>query len=82
MILSPGDDMTYFLTSMKQKLALRATSGLDVSNHYWYLDDAFRGIRRAGETLFLSIPDGEHLVTCMDDMGRLSSVRIRVHRLL
>ena len=82
MILSPADDMTYFITSSKQKLALRATSELDVSEHYWYVDDSFRGKRSAGEPLFLSVSDGDHVVTCMDNKGRLTSVRIRVHQLL
>ncbi len=81
MILSPADDMTYYISSAKQRLALRASSGLDVSEHYWYVDDTFQGKRAAGETLFLSVPGGEHVVTCMDNKGRLSSVRIRVHQL-
>lgn len=82
MILSPAQEMTYYITSSKQKLALRATSGLDVSDHFWYVDDEFRGKRTAGETLFLSVDNGEHVVSCMDNKGRLSSVRIRVHQLL
>ena len=81
-IVSPADDMTYYLTSEKQRLALRASSGLDVSDHYWYIDDTYKGKRDAGETLFLSVPGGEHIVTCMDNKGRLSTVRIRVHQLL
>ena len=81
MILSPADDMTYYMTSSQQRLALRATSALDVSEHYWYVDDAFRGKRNAGATLFLSLPEGDHVVTCVDNKGRLSSVRIRVHQL-
>jgi penicillin-binding protein 1C len=80
-IVSPAQDMTYYMASSQQKLALRATSALDVSDHFWYVDDAFRGKRSPGKTLFLSIPEGEHLVTCVDNKGRLSSVRIRVHQL-
>jgi len=81
-IVSPGDDMTYYLASEKQRLALRASSGQDVSDHYWYVDHAFKGKRTPGETLFLSVPGGEHVVTCMDNKGRLSSVRIRVQQML
>jgi penicillin-binding protein 1C len=82
MILSPGHNMTYYVTSAKQKLALHASSSLDIDEHFWYLDDTFQGKRGAGETLFLSIPDGEHVVTCLDNKGRLSSVTIRVTQLL
>ena len=80
--MSPSEDMTYFITSRKQQLALRASSGLDVSEHFWYVDDEFQGKRTAGQTLFLSVRDGEHVVSCIDNKGRLTSVRIRVHEVL
>jgi len=77
-ILSPSERMTYFIFSRNQKLSLQASSGLEVKEHLWYLNDRFMGRRKAGEKIFVSIADGEHTVLCVDDHGRASAVRITV----
>jgi penicillin-binding protein 1C len=77
-IISPTDEMTYFVVSAKQKVALQASSGLDVNEHIWYLDDSYLGRNKPGDKLFVSLRDGEHRVSCLDDKGRMSNVHIIV----
>jgi membrane carboxypeptidase/penicillin-binding protein PbpC len=77
-ILSPTDNMTYYLVDRAQTLALQAGSGIDVREHRWYLDDAYLGSRRPGEKLFVPLSAGTHTVACMDDHGRLTRVSIVV----
>jgi membrane carboxypeptidase/penicillin-binding protein PbpC len=70
--------MTYFVVSHDQQLALQASSGLEVREHMWYVDEKYLGRRKAGEKLFVAFQDGEHLLSCLDDKGRLSSVHFTV----
>ncbi|MBP1647153.1 MAG: penicillin-binding protein [Bacteroidetes bacterium] len=81
-IVSPSDNMTYYLVSRGQKLALQASAGLDVKAIAWYLNDRYIGRRDASEKLFVSLSDGDHTVTCMDDKGRVSKVHITVKLVL
>ena len=78
MILSPAQDMTYFLVSEKQKLVLHATSSIDVNEHVWYLDDTYLGREKVGEKVFVSLRQGEHRITCVDDRGRMATVKINI----
>jgi penicillin-binding protein 1C len=77
-IVTPSTDMTYYLFSKNQRLALQASSGVDVLEHIWYLNDEYLGRRKVGEKLFVTVREGENTVTCMDDRGRASTVRMRV----
>lgn len=81
-IMSPSQDMTYYFVSKEQQMTLQASSEMDVKEHVWYLDDGFLGRRKAGEKLFLSLHDGEHTIACVDDKGRMSSVKIKVKHVL
>lgn len=81
-IVSPSDDMTYYFVAVKQKLVLQATSGVDVHQHAWYVNDTYLGKNGAGEKLFVPIAAGEHTVTCIDDRGRATSVHIKVKYVL
>lgn len=81
-ILSPSENMTYYLMSGKQKLTLQASAGLDVREIAWYLNDRYIGRKNAAEKLFVSLADGDHTVTCMDDKGRVSKVHITVKMVL
>lgn len=81
-IVSPSDDMTYYFVATKQRLVLQATSGVEVREHAWYVNDTYLGRKRAGEKLFVPVSPGEHTVTCIDDRGRASSVHIKVRYVL
>ncbi len=81
-IISPSDNMTYFLVSREQKLTLQASAGLDVKQIAWYLNDRYIGRKNAADKLFVSLSGGGHTVTCMDDKGRVSRVHITVKMVL
>jgi penicillin-binding protein 1C len=77
-IMSPSDGMTYYLMRTDQKLCLQASSGIDVREHVWYVDDRYIGRTTAADRLFVDVGRGEHAVVCVDDRGRSSRVRIRI----
>jgi penicillin-binding protein 1C len=77
-IQSPTDEMTYFVLSDRQRLVLQAASGLDVREHFWYVDDRYFGRRKAGEKVFVRLPEGLHALSCQDDKGRISSIHITI----
>lgn len=81
-IVGLANEMTYYVVSTKQKLALQANVGLDVRELIWYVNEKLFGRTRAGEKLFVSLADGNHTLTCLDDKGRMSSVQIKVKHVL
>ena len=80
-IISPTKDMTYLLISKKQTIALYASSGVNVKEHHWYVDNKFIARRKQNEKIFFGLNDGRHTITCVDDKGRSSSVSIKVKHL-
>lgn len=77
-IVSPSDAMTYYVFSADQKISLQANSGIDVADQSWYVDRRFIFRKKANEKQFVALAEGPHEVTCVDDRGRLVSVRITV----
>ncbi len=77
-IVSPSDNMIYYIVSDEQRLSLQACSPLDVHLQIWYLDDQFLCKLRPPEKYFLTLKQGEHSMTCVDDKGRMSSVKFQV----
>jgi penicillin-binding protein 1C len=78
-IVSPSDAMTYYLASPKQQIALQASSGLDVQDHLWYVDDRFIRREKASKKLFVPLSAGSHTISCVDDRGRMSSIQIKIN---
>ncbi len=77
-IVSPSDQMTYYVVSREQKLAFQATSGIEVRSQNWYMDDRYLGRVQTGEKMFVTVGSGGHHITCVDDRGRMTSVQIIV----
>lgn len=77
-IVSPSDGMTYYVVAAKQKICLQATSAAGVHDLFWYVDQRFIGRRAAAEKLFVSLHGGGHTITCVDDAGRTTSVRVTI----
>ena len=74
--------MIYYFAAHKQQLVLQAGSSVDVRAHRWYMDDMYLGTNRPGEKLFVHPRQGEHTIACLDDRGRLTSVRISVRYMM
>jgi penicillin-binding protein 1C len=81
-IVSPSRDMTYYVTEEGQQMLFQASSGVEVSEHRWYIDERFIGRKRAGARLFMSLKEGTHTITCLDDKGRMTTVKVTVHIML
>jgi penicillin-binding protein 1C len=80
-IMSPTNTMTYLLTSDDQQVAFQASSGVDVQEQCWYLNNQFLGRIKAGAKIFKALTTGRYTASCLDDKGRLSSVTIIVKHL-
>jgi penicillin-binding protein 1C len=81
-ILSPTDDMSYYLLPSQDQLTLEAASEGDVRWHYWYVDDMFLARTESGIKCFTSIAPGNRTITCVDDKGKSSTVHITIHQAL
>ncbi len=77
-IISPADGMTYYIVSPKQEFVLQTSSPLGVTANYWYLDDRYLGRREPNSKMFVPLSNGPHIITCVDDRGRASTVKILV----
>jgi penicillin-binding protein 1C len=80
-IISPTNGMIYLLTADDQKVPFQASSGLDVREQCWYLNNQYLGRIKTGEKLFLPLLSGQYTACCLDDKGRLSTVKIVVKHL-
>ncbi len=78
-IVSPSNEMTYYIFSTDQKLVLQASSPVDVREQMWYIDDRFLGRYGAGKKIFVGFERGTHTISCLDDRGNISAVTIDVH---
>lgn len=77
-ITSPSDAMTYYFCSKDQKIALQASSGLDVAENIWYMDNQYLGRNKSGEKVFIHPDEGMHTITCLDEKGRVSKISLTV----
>jgi penicillin-binding protein 1C len=80
-IISPTNGMIYLLTANDQKVSFQASSGVDVREQCWYLNNRYLGRIRTGDKLFMALESGRYTASCLDDKGRLSTVRIIVKHL-
>jgi len=80
-IVSPTDNMTYFLVSQQQKISLQATTPLDIRMCTWYINDRYFAKQEVGQKLLASLGNGSNTILCLDDRGRSSSVTIQVKQL-
>lgn len=78
-ISSPTHGISYLIDPEDNtELMLYSHTAADVQNIYWYLNETFYATAAAGERLFFSPSPGENLITCVDDRGRKSEVKIKV----
>lgn len=79
LILSPSVDYAYFLEKgNEQAILLEAASGPQVSKHYWYVNGSFYKAVAPNEKVFFTPTGSTMEVSCVDDKGRKSTVRINI----
>lgn len=78
-IISPSENFEYLLEKgAGQEILLQAASDGTVKNHTWYIDDKFFKKCKPGEKIFFR-PEKEKIkIICSDDLGRESSILIKV----
>jgi penicillin-binding protein 1C len=77
-ILNPSKETNYFLVSNTQKIPFQASSGVDIREHVWYLDNTYLGRKKSGDKFFLKLDAGSHHVSCADEKGRMSTIKFYV----
>lgn len=65
----------------KQQLLLSCAAAGDVRQVYWYVNDRFLRAAPASVRLFFRPPTGEVKISCADDHGRTTDVRVLVRAL-
>jgi penicillin-binding protein 1C len=79
-IVSPNDDAIYvlrpYLPASLQEIALEASAASGASQLYWFIDGELYGRAKPGEKLFYIPKMGIHRLTCSDDEGRSSSLKL------
>lgn len=78
-IISPSPDYEYLIErGSDTQILLQAASDSRIAVHYWYINDEFYKKSQPGENIFFTPDEGEVKITCLDDKGNESSVRINV----
>ena len=78
-IISLTDGIEYILYAKeKQQLMLRASCENGVKKIYWYLNNKFYKSAESGEKVFFTPNEGDIKISCTDDKGRNSNIRITV----
>jgi penicillin-binding protein 1C len=80
-IISPTNGMAYLVTSDDQKITFQASSSVDVREQYWYLNNTYLGRFKAGEKIFKGLANGQYTASCLDDKGRISTIKFLVNHL-
>jgi len=80
-IVSPSHGCEYFITGSGEenpKLALAASGSADSDKLYWFVDGEFYDKCNIGGKVFWAMEEGRHKITCVDAIGRSSSIMVSV----
>lgn len=78
-ILSPRNGAEYFINNKDpEPLQLAAHTGTDVTKLYWYIDDVLYKTTKPREKQFFVPKEGSVKISCTDDKGRNTNIRITV----
>ena len=78
-ITSPSAEFEYFIEKgNEEEILLQAASDPNVKTHYWFVNDKFYKKCSPTEKVFLQTKEGKLKITCMDDRGRETIVKVNV----
>ncbi|MEA3446319.1 MAG: penicillin-binding protein 1C, partial [Bacteroidota bacterium] len=78
-ITSPSSDVEYFLnTADSLQLCLNCQAAADVEKIYWYVNNKFITSTVPGRNLFTRVPEGLVKISCSDDKGRNTDIKVKV----
>ena len=77
-IISPVPGASYFAApfDLERKIPMKSEGA--EGRVWWYLDGEYIGTSRAESTFFHDVPDGEHVVSVVDESGRSARVAVKV----
>jgi penicillin-binding protein 1C len=79
LITSLTNGMTYIVENKEaQKLQLSCAAANDVHKVYWYINDKFFATADAGSKLFFNATSAQMKISCSDDKGRNTDIRIQI----
>ncbi len=79
LITSLTNGMTYIIENREaQKLQLSCAAANDVHKVYWYINDKFFATADAGSKLFFNATSPLMKISCSDDKGRNTDIRIQI----
>jgi penicillin-binding protein 1C len=77
----PVDQSEYYISIQNpEPLQLICQSPADVKEVFWYINHQFIAKAAAGKKVFFDPPEGTVLISCTDDKGRNSSIKIKVKK--
>ncbi|NDC42446.1 MAG: penicillin-binding protein 1C, partial [Chitinophagia bacterium] len=80
-ITSLTNGMTYLLLDgPQQQLQLGCTTGNDVQQVYWYINDEFVASAAPGQQIGFTPTTPTVKISCTDDKGRNSNIVVKVNR--
>lgn len=78
-ILSPSADFEYYIEKKSgEEVMLLAASDPSIETQYWYINDKFYARTKPGRKIFFNPGDGRIKVTCLDNLGRRTTIHTRV----
>ena len=77
-IISPVPGASYFAAPFDEERKIPMKSEGADGRVWWYLDGEYIGTSRAESTFFHDVPDGEHVVSVVDEAGRSAKVDVKV----
>ncbi|MCS7005359.1 MAG: penicillin-binding protein 1C [Cytophagales bacterium] len=78
LIVSPVDGREYFLTHQQVEVALKCQTANHINTVYWYVNDELSQIASPFQAVFVKLPKGNVKISCTDDLGRTSHIRVVV----
>lgn len=80
-ILLPMDGGVYLIgkkTEQTKKIVLQAALDADAKTIYWFINDRLSATSEAGEAIEVNVPQGALSVKAVDDLGRSSTINIKI----
>lgn len=78
-IISPSPNQEYYIEKdSEQKIMLQAASPLDISKHFWYVNNRYIGKTGNSGKMFYTPVEGSNKIICINNLGSESQIKITV----
>ncbi len=77
-IISPIPGASYFAAPFDKERKFPMKTEGAVNKVWWYLDGKYIGTSQPDNTFFHDVPDGEHVLSATDELGRSAYVNVKI----